>query len=124
MNVAFFDGFDPWESFVACVRYTSDKEYCTKAVELFAEVQAEREFQYGRKILLKAVLPAHVRRFAMAIDKGRRYVVIFIDAVASTAALFYERDSGGGFQLKFVDWITAELKALKNPHPLTFFKHL
>jgi len=119
MNVVFFDEFDAWESFVACVQYTNDKEYCAKAVELLAETQVQRVYDYGRRARLRAVILSHIRRLAMATDKGRRAVVIFIDAIGATAVLFYER-SDGEFKLKFVDWITTELKALKNPHPATF----
>ena len=119
MNVVFFDEFDAWESFVACVQYTNDREYCAKAVELLAEAQVRRVYDYGSGVRLRAVIKSHVRRLAMATDKGRRAVVIFIDAIGATAVLFYER-SDGEFKLKFVDWITTELKALKNPHPATF----
>ena len=123
MNVVFFDEFDAWESFVACVQYTNDKEYCAKAVELLAETQLRRVYDYGRKVQLRAVILSHVRRFAMATDKERRAVVIFIDAVGATAVLFYER-VGDSFKLKFVDWITTESKALKNTHPAVFTQHL
>jgi len=123
MNVELFGEFDPWESFVACVFYTGDKEYCAKAVELLAEASTRRIYTYGGKVRFYAILPQHIRRLAMATDKERRAVVIFLDAIGATAVLYYEK-SGGEFKLKFVDWITAELKALKNPHPLTFFKHL
>jgi len=123
MNVAFFDGFDPWESFVACVRYTGDREYCMKAVELLDEATTRQMYAYGNKVRFYVILPQHVRRLAMATDKERRAVVIFLDVIGATAVLYYER-SGDEFKLKFVDWITTELKSLKNPHPLTFFKHL
>jgi hypothetical protein len=36
-------------------------------------------------------------------------------------ALFYER-CGDGFCLKTVDWITPEIRAMRNPHPSAFFK--
>ncbi len=57
MNVVFFGEFDPWESFVACVKYTSDREYCAKAVELLAEAQVRRVYEYGGRVRLRAVLP-------------------------------------------------------------------
>jgi hypothetical protein len=59
----------------------------------------------------------------MATDKGRRAVVIFLDVIGATAVLYYEK-SDGEFRLKFVDWITTELKTLKNPHPAVFTQHL
>jgi hypothetical protein len=123
MNVVFFDDFDAWELFVSCVKYTGDREYCAKAVELLAEAQVRRVYDYGSRVRLRAVIRPHVKRFAVATDKERRAVVIFIDAIGAIAALFYERD-GGDFKLKFVDWITTELKALKNPHPAAFAQHL
>jgi hypothetical protein len=123
MNVVFFDEFDAWESFVSCVKYIGDREYCAKTVELLAEAQVRRVYDYGSRVRLRATILSHVRRLATATDKERRAVVIFIDAIGATAVLFYER-SGSEFKLKFVDWITAELKALKNPHPATFTQHL
>jgi hypothetical protein len=123
MNIVFFDEFDAWESFVACIKHVGDREYCAKAVELLAETQVRRAYDYGRRVRLRAVILSHVRRLAMATDKERRAVVIFIDAIGATAVLFYEKD-GGKFKLKFVDWITAELKTLRNPHPTAFTKHL
>ncbi len=123
MNVAFFDEFDPWETFATCVEHTGDREYCARAVELLAEAEVRREYEYGGRVRLRAVLPTHIRRLAMATDKERRVVVIFLNVINTTAVLFYER-SGGDFRLKFVDWITTELKALKNPHPQIFTQHI
>jgi hypothetical protein len=114
MSVVFFDEFDAWESFASCVKYTGDKEYCAKAVELLVEVQTRRVYDYGSRVRLRAFLPQHVRRFAMATDKERRAAVIFIDVIGATAVLFYERNDSE-FKLKFVDWITTELKTLRNP---------
>jgi len=118
MNVVFFDEFNAWESFAACVKYTGDREYCRKAVELLVETQTRRVYEYGDKARFFVFLPqhVHVRRTAMAVDKGGRVAVIFIDIGDATAVLFYER-VGDGFKLKFIDWITTELKALNNPHP-------
>ncbi len=122
MNVVFFDEFDAWGSFMLCLQYVGDKDYCKKAVELLAEAQTRRVFTYGGRMRFHAVLP-YIRRSAMATDKERRAVVIFLDIIGTTAVLFYER-SGGDFRLKFVDWITTELKALKNPHPQIFTQHI
>ena len=118
MNVVFFDRFDPWASYQSCVEYVNDKEYCKKAVALLAEAQVRLQYDYGGKVRLRAVLPHAKHNYAMATDKGRRFIVIFIDGGAYTAVLLYER-RGGDFALKTVDWITTELKALKNPHPAT-----
>jgi hypothetical protein len=123
MNIEVFDEFDAWRSFTSCVEYLKDREYCKKAVELLAEVYAKREYTYGDKVRFHAILPHSQRRLAMALDKERRAVVIFVDFGVSTAVLFYERHSGG-FHLKFVDWITTETKALKNPHPTGFTSRL
>ncbi len=123
MNVLFFDEFDAWESFMSCLQYVGDKDYCKKAVELLAEAQTRRVFTYGGKVRFHVVLPSYIQRFAMATDKERRAVVIFLDVIGATAVLFYER-SGGDFRLKFVDWITTELKALRNPHPQIFTQHI
>ena len=123
MNVAFFDEFNAWESFAACVQYTNDREYCAKAVELLAEAEVRRTYTYGSdRVRFHVLLPPRIKRFAMATDRGRRAVVIFIDIGNATAVLFFER-SDGEFKLKFVDWITTELKALKNPHPAAFTQH-
>lgn len=117
MSIVFFDVFDPWESYQSCVQYIGSKDYCKKAVELLIEVQERRLFTYGDKVRFHVILPSHIdiRRFAIATDKNQRAVVIFLDLNASTVVLFYEN-----FQLKFVDWITTETKALKNPHPTSF----
>jgi len=123
MNVVFFDEFNAWESFATCVKYTGDREYCKKAVELLAETQTRRVYEYSDKVRFFVFLPQHVRRTAMAVDKGGRAVVIFIDIGDATAVLFYER-VGDDFRLRFVDWITTELKALKNPHPAAFTQRL
>jgi hypothetical protein len=123
MNVVFFDEFDPWESLTECIRYVGDKEYCAKAVVLLAEAEVRHVYEYGSRVRFRAVLPPHIRRLAMATDKERRAVVIFLDAIGATAVLFYERQNGD-FRLKFVDWITTELKALKNPHPTGFTQRL
>jgi len=124
MNVVFFDRFNAWESFATCVQYTNDKEYCAKAVELLAEAEVRRTYTYGGgRVRFHLLLPQHVRRTAMAVDKGRRAVVIFLDVGDATAVLFYER-AGDDFRLRFVDWITTELKALKNPHPAAFTQRL
>jgi hypothetical protein len=122
-DVVVFDEFDLWESFTACVKYTGDSEYCAKAVELLAETQVRREFDYGAKVRFRVNIQSHIRRLAMATDKSRRAVVIFLDVIGATAVLFYERQNGD-FKLKFVDWITTEIKALKNPHPAGFTQHL
>ena len=119
MNIVFFDEFDMLRSFATCMEYLSDREYCAKAVELLAEAQVRRVYDYGSKVRLRAVIKPHVRRFAMATDKERRAVVIFIDVIGATAVLFYERNDGE-FKLKFVDWITTELKTLQNLHPAAF----
>ena len=123
MNVVFFDEFNAWESFAACVKHIGDREYCKKAVELLAETQTRRVYEYGDKVRFHVLLPQHVRRTAMAVDKGGRAVVIFLDVGDATAVLFYER-VGDDFRLRFVDWITTELKALKNPHPAAFTQRL
>jgi hypothetical protein len=125
MRIAVFDEFDAWGSFKECVEYAGgDKQYCRKAVELLAEAQAREEFVYGNKPRFRIILPMHMRRrYAMATDKNRRAVVIFIDAGASLLVLFYE-DNNGEFKLKFSDWITPEVEALKNPHPTSFTLHL
>lgn len=122
MNVVFFDEFDAWESFVSCVQYVGDREYCAKAVELLADVATRRMYTYGGRVRFHVILPQHIRRLAMATDKGRRAVVIFLDVVGAVAVLYYEK-SGDEFKLKFVDWITTELKTLKNPHPTSFTQH-
>ena len=115
--MVFFD--DTREAFETCVKYTGDREYCAKVVELLTEVQTRRVFDYGGRVRFRAFLPQHARRYAVVINKRGRVAAIFIGVIGAAAMLFYEI-VGDEFKLKFVDWITTELKALKNPHPATF----
>jgi hypothetical protein len=126
MNIVVFDEFDAWGSFTTCVGYTGDREYCRKAFELLAETQATEEFVYGNRSRFRLILPMYVRRhYAMAIDKSRRAVIVFVSFGKGVVALFYEKTGDShDFQLKFADWITTETKALKNPHPTSFTQHL
>jgi hypothetical protein len=124
MNVSIRDAFDPWELFKSCVEHTGDKGYCRKAVNLLVETQARQVYTYGDRVRFHAVLPTHmIRRFAIAFDRSRRAAVVFLDIGCCSVALYYER-VGDDFRLKFVDWITTELKALKNPPPHGFTLHL
>jgi hypothetical protein len=120
-GVVVFEEFDPYESFAACVKHVNDGEYCKKAVELMAEAQVGREYTYGGRARLHAAIPPYViyRRLAMAADKERRAVVLFLDGRTFTLVLLYERRNGD-FELKFADWITSEIKALMNPHSSAF----
>jgi hypothetical protein len=136
-DVVVFDGFDAWEFYQQCVARMGDREYCKKMAKLLIEVETERSYVYGEKVRLRAVLPQHIKHFAVTTDKERRYVMIFLDfairvpggeprpAAAGgryVAMLLYER-RGDGFRLKTIDWMTPETRAMKNPHPSTFFRH-
>ena len=124
MKVEFFDYFDMGALYKSCVAHTGDKEYCGRVVDLLAESAVRREFVYGHKVQLRAVLPSYgYRQFAVVTDKERRAAVIFMRSETHVVVLFYEK-SDGEFRLKFVDWITTELKSLKNPHPTAFTQHL
>jgi hypothetical protein len=133
--VAVFDEFDAWEFYQLCVERVGDREYCKEVAKLVLEVQAGQSYTYGEKAQFHVVLPDY-KRLAVAVDGERRFVVIYLDIAvhakldapkprlnvannSRVVALIYERH-GDGFRLKSVDWITPEIRAMRNPHP--FFK--
>lgn len=134
-DVVVFDGFDAWEFYQQCTIRIGDREYCKKTAKLLIKVEAERTYVYGKKVRLHAVLPQHIKHFAVTTDKERRYVMIFLDIATVpegeprpdaaggryVAMLLYERH-GDDFQLKTIDWITPETRAMENPHPSAFFR--
>jgi hypothetical protein len=134
-DVVVFDEFDAWEFYQRCIARLGDREYCKKAAKLLIEVEAGRSYVYGEKVQLHAILPPHIKHFAVTTDKERRYVMIFLDIATVPGGeppaaggryvvmLLYERRGDGHFQLKTVDWITPETRAMKNPHPSAFFRH-
>jgi len=135
-DVDVIDGFDAWEFYQKCTAQIGDREYCKKTAKLLINVEAERTYAYGKKVRLRAVLPQHIKHFAVTTDKERRYVMIFLDIATvpkgeprpdaaggrCVAMLLYERRGDGHFQLKTIDWITPETRAMKNPHPSAFFR--
>jgi hypothetical protein len=135
--VAVFDEFDAWEFYQLCIERVEDRVYCKEVAKLALDVQAGRPYAYGGKARLYVVLPNY-RRIAVSVDGERRFVVIYLDIavhvkldvpknkprldVASyVVALLYER-CGDGFQLRSVDWVMPEIRAMGNPHPSAFFK--
>jgi hypothetical protein len=137
--VVVFDEFDAWEFYQQCIKYVEDREYCKEAAKLALAVQPGQSCAYGKKAQLHVVLPDY-RRLAVAIDKERRFVVIYLDVVIRVELdapeggqrpnavggryvieLLYEKHSDG-FRLKLVDWITPEVRAMRNPHPSAFFR--
>jgi hypothetical protein len=134
--VAVFDEFDAWEFYQLCVKRVEDRTYCKEVAKLVLDVQAERPYAYGR---FHAVLPNY-KRIAVYVDGERRSVVVYLDVVIRAeldvpkggqppdavggryvVALLYEKHDDG-FRLKLVDWITPEVRAMKNPHPSAFFR--
>jgi hypothetical protein len=133
--IAVFDEFDAWEFYQLCVERIGDRAYCKEVAKLVLDVQAGRPYAYGR---FHVVLPNY-RRIAVAVDGERRSVVVYLDVVIRVeldvpegeqqpdvvggryvVVLIYEKH--GSFRLKSVDWITPEVRAMKNPHPSAFFR--
>ncbi len=116
-GVVIFDEFDAWEFYQLCIRSVEDREYCKEVAKLALEVQAG-QCAYCEDPQLCAVLQNY-RRFAVVIDRGRRFAIIYLDIATKPDApegelrpggshiveLLYERH-GNGFRLKSVDWIT------------------
>ncbi len=116
-DVVVFDEFDAWEFYQLCIRSVEDREYCKEVAKLALEVQVG-QCAYCEEPQLRAVLQNY-RRFAVVIDRGRRFAIIYLDVAVQPdvpegelrpdgsriVELLYERH-GGGFRLKSVDWIT------------------
>jgi hypothetical protein len=146
--VAVFDEFDAWEFYQLCTKHVEDRAYCKEVAKLLLEVQAGQLYTYGGRTRLHVILPEY-KRIAVAVDRERRSVMVFLH-IATRArreetlgetpegglqhlktrrrgnirvlVLFYERCGDGCFQLKTVEWVTPETRAMMNPHLSAFFR--
>jgi len=116
MTWGLFDDRDVEFAYKFCLSHLGDRGYCAKVVELLRDVEIMRVFTWGGKPRFQLVLPQVEHTVAVAFDRDRNYIFIFLRHATYVAILVYKRD-GDGFVLSHAGVDALEVKALINGPP-------